>query len=349
MHIGLRFQKLLSSINIRRNAVQGRERGHSRFVPTLETALGIAIILGAGVVLPGQGWELLDLQPHPLWIIVLAIAVRYGGWNGYLAGGLCAAVYAFLLWARPESRFQPLISHDLIQPFLMFVVGAVLGEIAHARERRLADLESRLAETVSASQTLWERYKAIEQTQTELEKQIAFESNSIATLAILGKRLQSLNLGDLHNAIVDVLPTMLEIETCSVYVCQDGLLLLEAGAGKVDVRDPLVGRVMRERRVLTIRDQILQNGIASANDTQVFMAGPLILSDGRIYGLVLIDSVPFAAITPSNLVRFDMILNWASAALDNALLYQDSRLVFMEENMQETEISWMLTPGVRDK
>ncbi len=337
------------TINTRRKTLQARGRNYSRFLPILEAVIGITVILGAGVIFPNLGQGLLNLQPHPLWVVVLAIAVRYGGRNGYLAGGLCAIVYALLLWVRPEAHFRSLGSHDLIQPFLMFVVGAVLGEIVHGRELRVAHLESGLIGTARISQTLWERYKSIEQTKTEMERQIVFESNSIATLAILGKRLQSLNVDDLHKAIVDVIPTMLEVETCSLYVHRDGLLLLEAGKGRLSIRDPLVSRVLRERRVLTVRDQLLQNGILSAGDTQVLMAGPLILADERIYGVVVIEAAPFVAITPSNLVRFDMILNWACVALDNALLYQQSHTIFMEENMQEAEISWTLTPGVRHR
>ena len=51
------------------------------FGPVLETLLGITIVLGIGAF-SGQPWGWLNLQPHPLWIVVLAIAVRYGGRNG---------------------------------------------------------------------------------------------------------------------------------------------------------------------------------------------------------------------------------------------------------------------------
>src|SRR5207237_6519997 len=102
--------------------------GRLPFTSAREALQGIAIILVIGAALPDQGWGLLNLRPHPLWIIVLAIAVRYGALSGYLAGALSALTYGLLLWTRPEARFQLVAQPELIQHFLMFLTGAMLCE-----------------------------------------------------------------------------------------------------------------------------------------------------------------------------------------------------------------------------
>src|SRR5258708_5433176 len=341
-----------------RGSNESGEPLRTSFMPAFETLLGILVICAAAAILPGQQWGLLNVQPHPLWIVVLAIAVRYGGRNGYLAGGFCGVAYGLLLWTRPEVRFQALTTHVLLQPFLMFAVGALLGEIRSARERRVHELETNLRGVRNDLGTLWERYQTIEKLKGELERQIAFQSDSIVALTELGTRLQSLNLYDLHQTIVDISASFLRIDACSLYLYQSESLLLETGVPEIwnarkleiDVHDPLVGPAIRDRRVMSVIDRVRQKE-RSVQDTQALMAGPLIFSDGLVYGVVVIESGPFGSITPSSILLFDKILNWAAVALENAILFERSRsgVRIGEQLRQEVEISWVLTPGLRGR
>jgi len=309
-------------------------------MPAWEALLGLAVILVSGAVVPGQKWGLLNVQPHPFWIVVLAISVRYGALSGYLSGGLSALAYGLLLWTRPEARFQPIAPLELMQPFLMLVVGASLGELVQARERRVADLETKQREAESTLEALWKRYLTIEKVKVELEKQIAFQPNSILTLSTLGKQLQSLHVRDLHRAIVDLVSTLLEVKACSLYLHHAGQLLMEVGQPEnwparprtLSAQNPLIRRVLSEQRVVTLRDQLIQTGRQSMAPDVPLMAGPVTLSGGRIYGVVLVESLPFVAFTPATVDRFDMILSWAAAAIENARLYQHAqRLAAMND------------------
>jgi len=339
MNTTQRFQKALSQDRqyVRRPQNQsgrGAASRQSHFMPAWETLLGLTVILIIGALLPGQKWGLLNVQPHPFWIIVLAISVRYGAWPGYWSGGVSALAYILLLWTQPATRFQPLTPPELIQPFLMLVVGAGLGELVEARERRVANLETGRQAARSILEALWKRYRTLEQVKTELEKQIAFQSNSIVTLSALGRRLQSLHTPDLHRAVVDLVSTLLEVNACSLYLYHAGQLFMEVGRPEsrpgrpriISAQNPLVYRAISERRVVTIRDQLIQAGPQSIAQDALLMAGPLMLSGGRIYGVVLIESLPFTAFTPATVARFDMILSWASAAIENAGLYQQAQL-----------------------
>jgi hypothetical protein len=62
----------------------------------------------------------------------------------------------------------------LLQPLLMAIVGAALGEMTDARERRLAGLEDRSRHTESAMAKLLDRYRALITVKDSLERRIAF-------------------------------------------------------------------------------------------------------------------------------------------------------------------------------
>src|SRR5204862_5103197 len=147
--------------------------------------------------------------------------------------------------------------------------------------------------------------------------------NSIVTLATLGKRLQSLSVSDIHSAIVDLILATLGADACSLYLWHEGDLWPEAVKPEdrpahrwvIHPDNPLISQAIREGRVVTIRDCLIQMGSQCLDNEMILMAGPLTLSDGQIYGIVLIESMPFTAISPSTIGRFDMIFGWASLAL----------------------------------
>lgn len=331
-----------------------------RQIAIIEILFGIAILLGISAALHNFGWGMLNLQPHPLWIILLAIAVRYGGGYGYLAGGLCGVSYGLLLWSRPDVHFRPLEPHLLIQPLLMFIVGAVIGEIVRSRETLLLELKAQRVNDQKDLVSLWERYERLDKIRTRLEKQIAFQSNSVEAFASLIQRLQSLNLAELHKVIVDMFPTLLEIESCSLYLYQGEYLWLDSGTPSeiepirpecLSIDDPLLQRVIRERRAVSVGDHGVREQNKFMGDHSTLMAGPVILSDGQIYGAVLVESAPFTAVTPSSMARFTALLHWAALALDNALSYEELRASSgMNGNTDEPNVGWMVTLGAnRDR
>jgi hypothetical protein len=343
MSIANQFQKVFSRgrtlpagllrLKLRRSSIFSVPPG---LIPVCEAVSAILVILALGAALPGQAWGMADARPHPLWVVVLAIAVRYGAAAGYLAGGSSALTYGLLLWTRPEARFQPLAPHDLIQPLLMFTVGAILGELVDARERRMLCLESRQREAQNVLEALGERHRTVEKVRTELEKQIAFQSNSVVILSTFGKRLQSLKTAQLHSAIVDLLATALEAGACSLYLLAEGQLSLQAARREpshsswqaacraVDPGHPLIQQVLAEGRVVTIRERLIREGCVSLAGEPILMAGPLTRLDGQVYGVVAIEAMPFMKLTPASIDLFAMILDWASAALANALLYEQA-------------------------
>ena len=169
---------------IRRGGVAGAAVGDGRRNATsacVEAAAGVLLVTAIGLAWPGH-WGLLDIQPHPLWLVVLAIGVRYGLPAGYVAGGLSAASYLALTLSAPSADATPRSAHMLLQPLLLLAGAVVIGEIAESRQRRLAEAERAGAETSAALDEALTRYRATLEVKSELEKRIVGQPASVMRL-----------------------------------------------------------------------------------------------------------------------------------------------------------------------
>jgi hypothetical protein len=116
------------------------------------------------------------VNPHPLWIVAAAIAARYGRRAGYFAGALAAVAYGALAITHSATPLMSIDSQIFLQPLLIAITGAALGELTDARERRLAGVEDRARSLEETIRGLWNRYRAVDKVKAELEKRIAFSA-----------------------------------------------------------------------------------------------------------------------------------------------------------------------------
>jgi len=285
--------------------------------------------MGAAAAVPGH-WGLLDLQPHPLWLVVLAIAIRYGAPGGY-AGGTCAAAgYCLLIRLQPGAPAGMLSAHQLLQPALLFAGGAIVGELVQGRQQRLARAAEALRSTTGALQSLAAQYQILQEVQDELEQRIVSQPTSIASLYGAAKQLSSLDHSAVCLAAVNLVAEYLSAEACSLYLERDGRLLWQAGtpakqAGRwyvLDTNEPLVSQALSEHRVATIHEQIMQGVGPMTEELQTIMVGPLLDGAGSVRGAVVIERLPFLKLSPANVQLFALLVDWASIALQNAEMHE---------------------------
>src|SRR5690348_8045892 len=60
----------------------------------VEIVIGLGLIVAINLLFfRTDNWGFFDANPHPFWLIILPIAVRYGALPAYTAGLLAAALY----------------------------------------------------------------------------------------------------------------------------------------------------------------------------------------------------------------------------------------------------------------
>lgn len=303
-----------------------------RWFGTLEAIVGVLIVTAISAVVPGQ-WGFVHVQPSPLWIVVLAIAIRYGAPSGYVAGVAAAASQCLMLWLRPEARFQGIPEHALIQPFLFIAVAVVLSHALQGQRQRIARLETANRETTDTLESVTQRYRDLHAVKKTLEKQIVGLPDSVMTLYEVAKGLETLRTDALHPAILALVERFLQTESCTLYRVTDGHVQMLAhlpsmhaiNVSPLPMWDGLIEQAVRSRQIVTVRDRLLREGPEAVAKEPIVAAGPLFDANGDVIAVIAVERMPFLALAPTNLRLFRMILDWGSTALQNAARYEETQ------------------------
>ncbi len=306
--------------------------GHAS-LGVLEAFLGVLLVTGIAAVIPGH-WGLLDVQPHPLWLVVIAIAIRYGVPAGYAVGAFAACGYGVLLYFRPGADGTLGPEHELLQVALLFVGGLVAGELVQAEHRRRLRAEEERGQVAASLEEVTQRCQVLQDVKGELEQRIVGQTASVISLYDAAKHLTTLDASAVCEATVNLVVSFVEAEACSLYLeDSSGQLRLEAHVpplqafrrSVLDPRQGLVRLALQERRVATLREQVLNGQATAADGRQAVMAGPLLDIAGRPCGVVVIERIPFLKFTPASVQLFGLVVDWASTALQNADAHHQMR------------------------
>ncbi len=295
-------------------------------VGLLEAFVGVALVTTVAMFVPGN-WGLLGVQPHPLWLVVLAIAIRYGTAAGYAGGAFAACAYWLMLWLQPGSNGQLPAAYELLQPLLLFVGGAITSELVQSERERGKHAEDDRRRVTAELQEVTQRCAALQEVHEELQKRIVGQTASIISLYEVAKQLTTLDAKALCKSTVNLVVNYIGADAASLYLRNSqGDLELQARVPPVDslrrtVLDPrsgLVSRALREARVVTLHEQLPSSMADLGEGVQAVMAGPLLDESGRVCGVVVVERMPFMKFTPATVQLFDLLVDWASTALQSA-------------------------------
>lgn len=297
-------------------------------IGTIEALVGIVALTIIGFVVPGH-WGLLDIQPHPLWIVVIAIAIRYGAASGYIAGSVAAASYTLFLWVDPDLRLHTPHMQQMVQPFLLLIGGIVVGELTRSQHRRLTTAQQHHQQMRESSRKLIQHQQVLAGENAELKRRIMNQSASLLTLHRVARTLNVLQVEAIYPAILDVVSYVFEAEASALYLWREGQLELHIGTPESyppvisSATDGVMGRALRESRIVTIHDRLMDEDPQAIVDDPVMMAGPLLGRDTQILGIVAVGQLPFGKLNRPSIRTFQILLDWSSTALANALEYEE--------------------------
>ncbi len=286
-----------------------------------ETVGLMAMVLLLGYLVQPTGPLLLNWQPHPFWAVILLISVRYANPWGVIAGALCAAVYLTGLYFHGQ-RFGEMLylgNAQIVTPLMFVVVAALIGEVIHAHRAKndyLARTGDQLRERLRESER---KRSELEAAYRRIEGRFVGQADTLSSLFDSLRSLDGMEPREIAYALIPILQRFIGARVCSVWSGNEATGWRRIPESDTAPQTPpaLALAALREKRVVTARDEF------SANEEHL---GKGVVAGVLQHGLtpepdvVLVESMAFQEFNLKALKRMELILYWASRALERHAL-----------------------------
>ncbi len=295
----------------------------------LETFLALVILLAIDFFAL-DGTRYWNYNPHPFWLIVLAIACKYGTKEGLFAALVCSI--ALLFGNMPEQSIdQDSFAYALYVlklPLLWLVLAVGFGELRQMHMRERDDLETALTESEERESRITQSYQWVKQLKDLLELRMAGQLRSSISAYHAAKQMESLSPGDVLRGLEELVTSTLHPEQFSIYMLGKERLDVSLMHGwresdnyvrQFGASNPIYQATIGQRQTLCVANSDHERILSG----QGMLAGPLFDRDsGEIVGMLKIEKLGFTDLHLSNIEAFSTICEWAGMALVNARKYQ---------------------------
>ena len=302
------------------------------FIPETIVGLGVLVAINA-VFLPSKP-AFAGINPHPFWIIVLAISLRYGRGGALFAGIAAATVFVahILLLGGVDALYDDL--WILRYPILFILVGFMAGEVKTVFILREDYLTSRLEELENQNDTLVKENEIVKEAHRVLTANVATKQDTITILNEITGRLKSYDPDVIFNGILQSFRENLGAEECSVYAPEGNELKLAFSDGWQDYHrrptsfatgEGLVGAAAEAGRAMSVKEFIFKKhaGARASSDLMgdSVLAIPIVGLEGRLFGVASIEKLPLIKLTETTIQTAKVICELAASSLNNAVAF----------------------------
>jgi len=301
----------------------------------VETIIAVAVLVVVNLIFFPNRPAYEGIAPNPLWIVILAMAGRYGRMGAIFASALVTAFFfANYLALRGIDAFydDPWI---LRFPFLFILVGFMLGEIKTVFILREDYLTNRVEELVNSNDKMAKEMAVIKEAHKGLTIDVASTTDTITILNEITGRLKSIHAHEILKGMLESFRDYLDVEECSFYEQEGNLLMLRDSIGwKEYYRRPdsyelgkgLIGLTAERRRTMSIKDAVLKKQRGTEKDSGMIgdsvITIPLIGMDEKLYGVASIEKIPLLKLTDATIQTMRVIAGLSASALNTAYSFK---------------------------
>ena len=271
-----------------------------------ETAALPAIAIGLGL-LANPADPLWTQAPFPwAWLAPVVLALRYGPLSG-----LGGAIVLLAGWLALN------IGHYDLFPQVNFLGGLILvmlvGEFSSVWRARTRRAEISQAYLDQRLEHLVRQYYLLRLSHDRLEQELIGRPMSMRDALAA---LQNADNGDQGAAtLLRLLAQYCQIESAALYAATDDGMTAEplAQIGRMPAlrpHDPLLTQALETRKLCHI-----SQALASHQQSQYLVAAPLLDLGGVIYGMLVVDEMPFFSLQDENLQTINLLLGYYTDGL----------------------------------
>lgn len=280
-----------------------------------------------------DGTRYWNVNPNPLWFVVLLIAGKYGSREALFAT-LCCTI-ALLVGNMPEQSIdQDMYGYwfSVVKMPLMWMISAVVfGELRQLHIRERNQLKRDLAASEERESTITRSYQWVKELKERLELRVAGQFRSSVAAYHAAKNMERLNPDEVFRGLKELVGNALNPQQFSFYnLTTSGLELSfsqgwndkNSYASKFAVNHPLTQAIAGGDNVLCVINTDHEQILAG----QGVLAGALKDSvSGEVIGMLKVETLGFTDLNLSSIESFSAICEWAGLALVNARKYQEAK------------------------
>ena len=271
----------------------------------------------------GNGNRFVNIEPNPLWIILLLVLFQYSINEAFITIFLmCIFLYA---WNLPpqlatQSIFEYYFSLSLT-PLLWLGMAILLGGLKLRNNSKVSEMQKELEEAKLKEKVISDSFTKLKGTNRVLELRLSEELGSAIKIYKAAVTLEDLAPDNQIDGVNKIVASILNPDKFSIYIkSEDGLTLSSNYAWeskdqylkKFDNSSEIYKAIVGEKRILV-----------AFNDTSELLlnhegiiAGPLIDSNtGEVFGMLKIEKMSFQSLNLRTVQLFTLLCEWIGLTL----------------------------------
>jgi polysaccharide biosynthesis protein PelD len=302
----------------------------------IEILLGFTFMTAVNILFFKDNMGFYGFRYHPYWIIIIAIAARYGFRGGLMAGIMGGCIMLSLIKiSEPDFAIKQLMRYKFLEtPMLFIVVGTFLGELREIQKRQFDKLNDEHKKLQDSFGVLSMKYDAVSMAKQELDTRIIGQEQTISTLYESAQALKSLKEEDIYPAVLKILKEFVSSEECSIYRVSENKLKMITNLGwresnnrplEVGIDEGIMGQAFSTGKTVTINDVLAVNETQSFSDLNLIISAPITNSKKMVLGVLNIEKIPFVKFNPQSIKMVSLLADWCGSALENARTYKETK------------------------
>ena len=302
----------------------------------VEILLGFVIIIAINILWFRDNLGFYGFRYHPYWIVILAVATRYGFRGGLTAGIMGGILLLVLMKAgEPDMTVKQFLSYKYLEtPILFLIAGTFIGELREMQKRQFAGLCEVYGEVQNSLHVLSKKYDALITAKQELDTRIVGQEQTISTLYESAQALKSLKEEDIYPAVLKIVKDFISAEECSIYKTTGHKLKMITNSGwkdessydnETDLDQGLMGKAFSTRKTFTINEVLTGDKSHGFSDHRLIISAPIMNSKKVVTGVLNIEKLPFVKFNPQSVKMTSLLADWCGSAVENARTYKESK------------------------
>jgi len=186
----------------------------------METLVAVGLLIVVNVAFFPDDPGYLNVSPHPFLFLTILVASRYGTFDGFLAGFLCAIVYlCYLLFGQDlGTAYKSFEWTQALPAYLFVILGLLLGEIRELANRDVKRLRLETGELAARLESSTKENQDLVKVKEELQGLVLSADDPLAEFYDSARRLSTLRPEEAYPAIMDLVGRFTGAEKFALYL-----------------------------------------------------------------------------------------------------------------------------------